>query len=107
MSSKLLSTESSCAKIIKLTQHWHGVYLQLQLQKKKKKKKKKRLFGRLGPTWQFRQTSKEKSQDRKFRMVAGTVILLLLLFTGKKTKVGGVDTGSVGLVETRVFFYAL
>ena len=34
------------------------------------------------------------------------LLFFIFLFTDKKTRVG-VDTGSVGLVETRVFFYTL
>ena len=49
------------------------------------------------------QTSKEKPQTRKFRMVGCCNVFLV---TDKKTRVSGVDTGSVGLVETRVFFNA-
>ena len=61
---------------------------------------------RLGPIWQFRQTSEEKSQNWKFRMVGRCNFFFFFLFTDKNTRVG-VDTGSFGLVETRVFFYAL
>ena len=32
-------------------------------------------------------------------------IIFTFIFTDKKTRVGGVDIGSVGLVETRVFFF--
>ena len=38
--------------------------------------------------------------------MVGALIFYFFLFTDKKTRVG-VDTGSVGLVETRVFFIRL
>ena len=46
----------------------------------------------------------EKSQNQKFRMVGRCIFFYYLLI---KRQGRGDDTGSVGLVETRVFFYAL
>ena len=76
--------------------------------KKKKKKKKKRLSGRLGPHINFDKLQKKNGRAGNF-VWSDAVMFFVSLFTDKKTRVGGrggVDTGSVGLVETRfVFFY--
>ena len=94
MSSKLLS--KFLCKNNKANSHKHGVDLQLQ---------KKGNLVVSGPHDNFDKLPKKNSRTRNF-VWSGAVIFIvfyLLIRVGG----GGGDTGSVGLVETRVFILRL
>ena len=56
-----------------------------------------------GPHDNFDKLPKKNRRNGNFVWSGAVILFYFFLFTDKKTRVG-VDTGSVGLVETRVFF---